>query len=415
MPAGMKVMPIKVPKPKMPKPPITSKNMIAKPKVPKPAVIGKRQWTDEGILRRQKKAQAGLSIGSGALGLATLATIKKPNISTKLGATSLGTGGASSFNFASIQNKESKKRGPKQNVYVVRSKKDINEIKSGKQKPVGKRFTMDFGLDSVYQGEHLDVIAKREEVEKGWSEDHPKGRVQAFTVNRPLKDGGSKQMGVTDLTTHYKGKSLILRRPKYQVVGSPDRNLRHKKGDAIMLGPNQKMNPNAARQIHSAYKGGKKQVDMGGVRYKHHVSKAYNPEEKRMRRADAAATGLGVGSGAAAVGAGIYGKKALGRKHITQTVHPAKPDTQTKANPVKGGQTPSTKVSSAKPRTKVVQSGTMLRSGPKNLPGFKQGLKAAGKAGGLGVTAVGLAVASDRVRRYKSGSGASYRPLHRTS
>jgi len=102
------------------------------------------------------------------------------------------------------------------------------------------------------------------------------------------------------------------------------------------------------------------------------VAKAYNPEDKRLRRTENTATALSVGSGASATGAFMFGRKAVGAK----------------GTGMKG-----------------------LRA--KSLPHFKVGLKNAGKAGGLGATAVGLAVASDRVRNYRHGSGNTYRQLHR--
>lgn len=139
------------------------------------------------------------------------------------------------------------------------------------------------------------------------------------------------------------------------------------------------------------------------------VFKAYNPEGKRQRRLDNAATGLSVASGATALGAAKYGRDAVGRKEVTSHKWTTKPvKVKSKTNP--NGSTKVVNVS-AQGRPKVVQVGTGLRS--TNVTGYKAGLKSAGKAGGLGLAAVGLAVGSDRVRSYRRGNGGSYRQLHR--
>lgn len=106
------------------------------------------------------------------------------------------------------------------------------------------------------------------------------------------------------------------------------------------------------------------------------VKKAYDPERNRQRRLDHTATALSAGAGASALGAGKFATKAYGKKVS-----------------LPGGKT----------------GHTGLRA--KSLPAYKAGVKSAGKAGALGLTAVGLAVGSDRVRGYKKGRGGRYRPL----
>jgi len=139
------------------------------------------------------------------------------------------------------------------------------------------------------------------------------------------------------------------------------------------------------------------------------VFKAYNPEGKRQRRLDNTSTGLSVASGATALGAAKYGRDAVGQKEVTSHKWTTKPvKVKSKTNPT--GPTKVVNVS-AQGRPKVVQVGTGLRS--TNVTGYKAGLKSAGKAGGLGLAAVGLAVGSDRVRGYRRGNGGSYRQLHR--
>lgn len=139
------------------------------------------------------------------------------------------------------------------------------------------------------------------------------------------------------------------------------------------------------------------------------VFKAYNPEGKRQRRLDNTSTGLSVASGATALGAAKYGRDAVGQKEVISHKWTTKPvKVKSKTNPA--GPTKVVNVS-AQGRPRVVQVGTGLRS--TNVTGYKAGLKSAGKAGGLGLAAVGLAVGSDRVRSYRRGNGGSYRQLHR--
>lgn len=95
------------------------------------------------------------------------------------------------------------------------------------------------------------------------------------------------------------------------------------------------------------------------------VTKAYDPERNRQRRLDHYATAASIGAGAAATGALIAGHKA----------------------------TPGLK--------KLV-----------NVKSHSKTLKTTGAATGLGLTAVGLGVGSDRIRGYKNGRGGRYTPLH---
>ena len=113
-------------------------------------------------LRHQKKASAVTSLVGGTAGLAGLGLLaaRRPKGAAVATTISGGVGGVGAYNFASIQNQESKKRGPKQNVYVVRNKKQIKGIKSGLE-PVTKGLDMmDFGLSDVHQGE-AELVSKR--------------------------------------------------------------------------------------------------------------------------------------------------------------------------------------------------------------------------------------------------------------
>lgn len=118
------------------------------------------------------------------------------------------------------------------------------------------------------------------------------------------------------------------------------------------------------------------------------VGKAYDPERNRQRRLDHASTasaGLAGATGAAAV---VTAKGALGK--------PSRPTWKMNAK-----KATSTKVMS-KPTGVFAASGKEVRAAGKGL----------GKAGALGLTAVGLGVGADRIRSYKQGRGGRYTPLH---
>lgn len=118
--------------------------------------------SSETRLRHQKKASAVTSLAGGTAGLAGLGllALKKPKPAAAATTIGGGIGGVGAYNFASIQNQESKKRVTPRNVYVVRNKKQIKSIKSGLE-PVTKGLAMmDFGLSDVHQGE-AELISKK--------------------------------------------------------------------------------------------------------------------------------------------------------------------------------------------------------------------------------------------------------------
>lgn len=120
------------------------------------ALVAKRMSPDT-RLKNQKKISAGTSIAGGTLGLSGLAALaaKKPTLATKLNIGAGGLGGVGAYNYASIQSQEAKRRGPKQQVYVVRNKKQIKSIKSGLEPVTKGVHGMDFGLNSVHQGTNV--------------------------------------------------------------------------------------------------------------------------------------------------------------------------------------------------------------------------------------------------------------------
>ena len=241
--------------------------------------------------------------------------------------------------------------------------------------------TMDFGLSGVRQGRNVllkDEVAKAEEVSKLGS---PKAHLQMIASYNP-KTGKPDR---PQLEVHSKGKSAILRRPKYQVVGAGANIKGH---TLIGVSPNRRMRTHAAKEIHNFAQGSHKTGvihDDQGNSLKM-VKKAYDPERNRQKRLDRYATGASVASGTAAFGALHQGTKAVGRKPYTTE------------KTVKGA-------------VKTVKhAGTGMFAGGKGKVPVRS-LKQAGVAAGLGATAAGLAIGSERIRSYKQGKGRSYTPL----
>lgn len=78
-------------------------------------------------------------------------------------------------------------------------------------------------------------------------------------------DSGNKttRHDADTVESHYKGKSLILRRPKYQLVGYPS-SLKKKPADRISYTPNYKATKDTAKKVDHAYKTKAKKLDLGG-------------------------------------------------------------------------------------------------------------------------------------------------------
>ena len=413
--------------------------------------VGKRMDRDK-RLAAQKKVSAGTSVVGGTLGLGGLAALafKKEKLATRLSIGAGGLGGVGAYNYASIQNQEAKKRPPKQNIFVVRNKKQIRNIKSGLE-PVKKDSggLMDFGLSSVHQGEDVDIISKRQK---------PLENKRDKQANAAAVAGGAGVLGMYGAETHsavrhvqtggavpprsYQG-TLLKERIKEGYAGykkaTKEGYTNRRTGTKHGPIPRRKMvkplakfgaqslkaNPHAAVFAGGAAlaTGGygsaialKRSADKqraGQKRIKKNddlVFKAYNPEAKRQRRLDHTSTALAAGAGGTGLAAFVTGRKALGvseqrsQKWSTKTVK------------VKSAESPSGQKAykvSEQGRPRVTRKATGLRSA--DIHEFRGGLKNAGKAGALGVTAVGLAVGADRVKQYGRGRGGSYRPLLRSS
>lgn len=186
-------------------------------------------------IARQKKAQAAFSLTGGTLGLAALASRgraaqlgrrgeagiaaanKFKDRSTALTTAGAGVGGVGAYNFASYTNAEAKKQ--------QKLKKNVDPF----------------------------------EIHKLGS---PKVRYQEITG---YTESGNKttRHDADTVEAHYQGKSLILRRPKYQLVAYPG-GLKKKPADHIRYSPNFKATKPTAKKVDQAYKTKAKRIDLGG-------------------------------------------------------------------------------------------------------------------------------------------------------
>lgn len=176
--------------------------------------------------------------------------------------------------------------------------------------------------------------------------------------------------------------------------------------------------------------GGVRQGDSGLVEKSF---KAYNPEHKRQRRSETAANIIApTVSGGAAVGAGVYGVKA-GRELkgargefrsglANEAVRAKKVKNMSKTPKATGNYRNLAQANEgyrkAKEAARSAQKVANHPGGAANMErGFKAakaGAKSAGKAGALGLVAVGTGLGAHRLREYqKSGKGQTYRPLYR--
>lgn len=216
-------------------------------------------------IARQKQAQAKFSLAGGTLGLAALGTRGKASALTRAAKTSAngpkllsaaqkwkdrstglttvgaGIGGVGAYNFASYTSAEAKAQAKKKG-------------------PVAK---MDdpFGISKLGS---------------------PKVKYQELTAYTQRGNTTTKHDADT-IENHYKGKSLLLRRPKYQAVGHPSKiegKLKH--GDYVSATPNYRANKKAAVALHQAHQKKAKSVDLGEGKIKHVAKRdPFNVEKKQ--------------------------------------------------------------------------------------------------------------------------------------
>lgn len=100
----------------------------------------------------------------------------------------------------------------------------------------------------------------------------PKVRLQELTSYSQGKNTTTRH-DADEVTTHYKGKSLILRRPKYQAVAHPsDANL--KRSSYVSATPNMRVKRDAAEAIAGANQKKSKTIKLGTYKLKHNVGKS---------------------------------------------------------------------------------------------------------------------------------------------
>lgn len=350
-------------------------------------------------LRRRQQTQGHLAAAGATLGLTALgakgasAALKAGKLtkitnaaqvanhldktSVTLTTVGAGVGGASGFNGARLSS-DSARRHVQKNAGAV----------------------MDFGLGSVQQG---DASGARDEIAKNFADSmeevsklgSPKVRAQGIltTNNKTHENDDLNQWDV-----HSKGKSMILRRPKYQLVGMNSDAAKSPKTHTFAgLTPNGRASKKLANRTHEFYTSGKKQGPAfpGTKGSDTFVRKAYDPERNRMKRMDRYSNGATAASGALGLAAGHTAFHAVGRpgKTVSQSV-----------TPKKAGD-PTVKVTHIKGKGLFAPSGAEVRGS----------LKKVGVAAGLGAAAVGADMAAHRIRSYKKGSGARYSALRMQS
>lgn len=232
------------------------RKFFRKPKDPVVAKFDQKPPPTNKRIAHQKKAQAGFSLAGGTLGLAALGTRGKATALTRAAKTSAngpkllsaaqkwkdrstglttigaGIGGVGAYNFASYTNAEAKAQAKKKG-------------------PVRK-------MDDPFEVHKLGS---------------PKFRGHTYTgteVNE--KTGEHKQYGPTHVNVHPKGKSLILRRPKYAFDAYPGEMKGGKdKTQHLQRSPGKvKLAPKSvASEVHAyAQSGSSKEKAIGGLKFK---------------------------------------------------------------------------------------------------------------------------------------------------
>lgn len=359
-------------------------------------------------MKRRKKLQSHISIAGGTLGLGALAArggaglagggklarlakvpggspklaTKLKDLSTGLTTAGAGIGGAGAYNFAAYTNAESRKRV---------------------QKNYGG--TMDFGLDSVQQGDasRLEEVSK-----KDWMNisEHQRRRSDSRRTSERAKNaaglGGAVIAGTASMATHNRVNPAAQAMhfghdAKHVARGAMSGKLKvgalPKWGKLVVA-----RNPyGAAIAGGAAALGGGMATSAGAtLNAKRHdraisrqrrakVGKAFDPARSRQRRHGAYADAASMGAGASFVGAGLMGRKALG--------------TRPNVGPAKQNVPPGKKIGGGTIRN--VGTGLRSHSGPQ----VRAGMKMAGKAGALGLTGIGLQLGSERIRDYGKARG----------
>lgn len=147
------------------------------------------------------------------------------------------------------------------------------------------------------------------------------------------------------------------------------------------------------------------------------VFKAYDPERNRQRRMDHYQTGTAAAAGGLAAGAGTHTAFAVmhARKGRAAGQAAGKINLENGHTPAPNftkGEAAATAASNMKAASNNATKAKLLN---RSLSSYKQAAGHGGKAAALGAGAIGLGVASDRIRSYKRGRGRSFGQLRMTS
>ena len=354
-------------------------------------------------LRRAKKMAVGTSTASGALGvgaLGALAATRAPSVANRVGrghataakmkrrgegatvplsAASLGVGGVGSLNFARVQNQEANKlpRWDRKKEKVVMPEK------------VRKSYGLDLGLSSVHQGENIEISKKR---------NHTQQQVRRAKNQRTVSQMGAGLAGGA------LGAALISPR------GLGARNAARITGQGVKYTGNQ-----AKQTAKFGYRAVRDKVGPRGtavtLRPKQKTATNYEMARNTARNTarGAAVTSLvpftapraAWGATAAASGAGSYGMDRKSKKTLGSVNR--RFDSQGKAK---------TGAAYADAMAGKGNKGANLTKITAGRRAWTEGRAAAGKAGGkagaLGLTAIGLGVGANEISRYKHGKGKPY-------
>lgn len=284
--------------------------------------------------------------------------------------------------------------------------------------------TMDFGLSSVRQGEHIEVSkAKQKTVRQGNQEERQRIRNSAFlgAAGAPTAAYYGSHAAGGAKSGYQLGRFVGNNAAKSMASGgrAVPSALRGAGGAGKMLYAGMKHPFKAyGLMLGGGIVAGNaklKQVNNERMKRGAPIIKAYNPEDRRYRRSEKVIGAQPYVTGAAAAGAGYYGTKSYkaGRSAVgdfrsglaneaTRSRLVGQAKTKTKTNP--------DKIGAWKKAARHPGGSVKIASG---LDSAKLAGKHAGAAAGLGAVAIGAKLGSDRIKSYYEKKGRTYRPLHR--
>lgn len=366
--------------------------------------------TESARMRRAKKAQAGLSLTSGAMGLGALGTmgaataLKNPRVAAKvadaagksgkltgasagLTTSAAGVGGLGSLNFARVSNQEANRLPKMKDGRIVFPNKNVSKSFEG----VGM---MDFGLSNVRQGQ--SVLVPQPVSKSNITEYQRRSRDSRRTTNRGKNiagAGGAAITGAAVIGSRYGAPvgmqtlnaakavrgaaNLTARGTKAQraaVPGATSAALKKNPYGAAVLGGAGLMGAGGATAATGRINEKRNDRKISNLRRQRSAvgkARAYDPERSRNRRLDHYSTASAAAGGATLAGGAAQGAKSANSFGISRKL-----------------------AANQKP-------GAALRF-------MSGGLKSGGKAAGLGLAGTGMIVGADRIKSYQKGRGATY-------